>query len=159
MKSNLISKSQTQEIINSVEGTWNVKAPKIRNLRVHVVQEGDEIITDDAGWTIVRTGGVYLPFLGNDSLLQKFPNVTVDMGAVKFMCNGANVMRPGIRGFSEFQKDQVVCVAEESRHRFLAVGIAEVPSSDIKSMERGQVIRNMHHISDVLWEAGKTIKI
>ena len=81
----------------------------------------------------------------------------VDMGAVKFMCNGANVMRPGIRSYSEFEKDQVVCVIEESQHKFLAVGKAMVPSSELESMEKGEVVKNLHYISDKFWEIGKTI--
>ena len=39
----------------------------------------------------------YLPFLSETETLEKFPSVTVDMGAVKFMCKGANLMRPGIK--------------------------------------------------------------
>ena len=35
------------------------------------------------------------------------------MGAVKFMCKGANVMRPGITNFTDFEKNEIVCVIEE----------------------------------------------
>ncbi len=79
------------------------------------------------------------------------------MGAVKFMCNGANVMRPGIRSHSEFDREQVVCVIEESQHKFLAVGKSLVQSSELETMEKGEVIKNMHYISDKYWEIGKTI--
>ena len=44
------------------------------------------------------------------------------MGAVKFMCKGANLMRPGIKKFTEFEKDKLVCIVEETHHKFLAVG-------------------------------------
>ena len=158
MKSNLVSKSQTAEIISAVEDRWHIKAPKVRNLRIYHIEDDMKIITDEMGWSLVRVGDDYLPFLANHTLLQKFPSVTVDMGAVRFMCNGANIMRPGIREYSEFQEDEIVCVAEESQHKYLAVGISEVASNQIESMEKGQVIKNIHHISDRLWEAGKTVK-
>ncbi len=125
---------------------------------VHRIDQDREIITG-GGIMLLRVDGTYLPFLTQVDLLQKFPSVTVDMGAVRFMCNGANVMRPGIGEHTEFQKDDVVCVVEESRRKFLAVGTAMVSSADLDSMERGEVIRNMHYISDKFWEVGKTIKV
>ena len=65
-------------------------------------------------------------------------------------------MRPGIRSYSEFQKDRIVCVIEESQHKFLAVGKALVDSSEMESMKKGEVVKNIHYISDKYWEIGKT---
>jgi PUA domain protein len=90
-------------------------------------------------------------------MLEKFPTVTVDMGAVKFMCKGANLMRPGIKEFTEFEKDKLVCIVEESQHKFLAVGKSMVSSSELENMDKGEVIKNIHYISDKFWETGKTI--
>jgi len=98
-----------------------------------------------------------LPFLSETVTLEKFPNVMVDMGAVKFMCKGANVMRPGIKKFTEFEKDGIVCIVEESKHKFLAVGKALVSSSELENMDKGEVVKNLHYISDKFWETGKTI--
>ena len=110
-----------------------------------------------SGFKALRIGGDYLPFLSEIEILGRFPSIVVDMGAVRFMCKGANVMRPGIKRFSEFQKGEIVCIAEESRCKFLAVGRAVVDSAEAESMERGEVIRNMHFISDRFWEASKDI--
>ena len=52
------------------------------------------------GITILKINDDYLPFLNQTEILEKFPNVMVDMGAVKFMCNGANVMSPGIKRYT-----------------------------------------------------------
>jgi len=79
------------------------------------------------------------------------------MGAIKFMCKGANVMRPGIKSHSEFQKDSIVCIVEESQHKFLAVGKALVSSKELETMQKGEVVKNLHYISDKFWETGKTI--
>jgi PUA domain protein len=81
----------------------------------------------------------------------------VDIGAIKFMCKGANVMRPGIKKFTEFEKDKLVCIIEESHQKFLAVGKAMVSSSELEDMEKGEVIKNLHYVSDKFWETGKTI--
>ena len=156
MKSNLISKSETATLLKTVSEKWNMEFPKIKNLKVHQILEDAQIITGE-GIKILKIKEDYLPFLSETKMLEKFPSVMVDMGAVKFMCKGANVMRPGIKKFTEFEKEQLVCIVEESQHKFLAVGKAMVSSSELENMEKGEVIKNIHYISDKFWEIGKTI--
>ena len=156
MKSNLISKSETTSLLKIVSERWEMEFPKIKNLKVHQITNDAQIITGQ-GIKILKIDDDYLPFLSETETLEKFPNVTVDMGAVKFMCKGANLMRPGIKKFTEFEKDKLVCIIEESQHKFLAVGKAMVSSSELEEMEKGEVIKNMHYISDNFWETGKTI--
>ncbi|MBL7002296.1 MAG: RNA-binding protein [Nitrosopumilus sp.] len=156
MKSNLISKSETSSLLKIVSERWGMECPKIKNLKVHQISEEAQIIIG-AGIKILKINDDYLPFLSETELLEKFPNVIVDMGAVKFMCKGANLMRPGIKQFTTFEKDNLVCIIEESHHKFLAVGKAMVSSSELETMEKGEVIKNLHYISDKFWETGKTI--
>ena len=156
MKSNLISKSETAKLLEKISKRWNITFPKIKNLRVHQISEQVQIITGNE-MKILNIDDEYMPFLSETELLKKFPYVMVDMGAVKFMCNGANVMRPGIKKHSDFEKDNTVCIIEESQNKFLAVGKALVSSQDIENMEKGEIIKNIHYISDKYWEIGKTI--
>jgi len=156
LKSNLISKSETSEILKIVSERWEMDCPKIKNFKVHQISSDEQIIVGN-GIMILKIDGEYLPFLSETEMLKKFPNVVVDMGAVKFMCKGANVMRPGIKKFTEFEKDNVVCIIEESQQKFLAVGKAMVSSSELESMEKGEIVKNLHYISDKFWEIGKTI--
>ncbi|MFB5635910.1 MAG: PUA domain-containing protein [Nitrosopumilus sp.] len=156
MKSNLISKSETSALLKTVSERWGIEFPKIKNVKVHQILDDAQIITG-SGIKILKVDDDYLPFLSETETLEKFPTVTVDMGAVKFMCKGANVMRPGIKKFTEFEKDKLVCIVEESQHKFLAVGKSLVASSELENMEKGEVIKNIHYISDRFWETGKTI--
>jgi len=130
--------------------------PKIKNLMSHYVDAESQILIGDS-LKILRINDEYIPFLSEIKLLERFPNVVVDMGAVKFMCNGANVMRPGIKNYSDFSKDDIICVVEESQHKFLAVGKALVNSSEMKEMSKGEVIKNLHYISDKYWEISKIL--
>ena len=156
MKSNLISKSETSTLLKKISQEWNIEFPKMKNVRVHQILNDAQIITGE-GLKILKIENDYLPFLSETAILEKFPNVEVDMGAVKFMCKGANLMRPGIKKFTEFEKDKLVCIAEETHHKFLAVGKSVVSSSELENMEKGEVIQNLHYISDKFWETGKTI--
>jgi len=156
LKSNLISKSETSAVLKKITEQWGMELPKIKNLKVHQIENNAQIITGDQ-IKILRIDDDYLPFLSETTLLEKFPNVMVDMGAVKFMCKGANVMRPGIKKYTEFEKDKLVCIVEESQHKFLAVGKSMVSSTELENIDKGEIVKNMHYISDKFWETGKII--
>ena len=109
MKVNLVSKSETNQILELVSKQWKQELPKIKNLKVYFIDQNSQLIVG-SGITILKIDDQYLPFLNQTQVLEKFRNVMVDMGAVKFMCNGANVMRPGIKKYTKFSKDDVVCI-------------------------------------------------
>ena len=156
MKTNLISKSETNHILEMVSKQWNQELPKIKNLKVYFIDQNSQLIVG-SGITILKIDDQYLPFLNQTQVLEKFPNVMVDMGAVNFMCNGANVMRPGIKKYTKFSKDDVVCIVEESKHKFLAVGKALTDSLELENISKGEVVKNLHYVSDKYWEISKTI--
>ena len=157
MKSNLISKSETAKIFEELNTQWKIDVPKQKNVRTHQIDEKGVIITGN-GITAVKIGDDILPFLDDIPVLEKFPYVKVDIGAIKFVCKGANVMRPGITKFSDFESGEIVCIIEESQNKFLAVGKAKMSSKEAEDANNGEVIKNMHYISDDFWETKKEIK-
>jgi PUA domain protein len=136
---------------------WRIEIPKAKTLVLHELDDSSSMITGDS-ITAIRIGETYLPFLSETALLEKFPKAIVDTGAIKFVCNGANVMRPGIKKFTEFQKDDIICVVEEVHNKFLAIGKALVSSAEMATISKGEVVKNLHYISDKYWEAAKLIK-
>ncbi|RNJ77401.1 MAG: RNA-binding protein [Nitrosopumilus sp. H8] len=156
MKSNLVSKSETADILASASEDWGITIPKIKNLMVYEIDSESQVIVGGST-RMIKTDGAYLPFLSDVETLARFPSVTVDMGAVKFVCKGADIMRPGITGSTDFESGGIVCVIEESQKKFLAVGRALVGSSEMDGMEKGQIIRNIHYISDKFWQAAKSV--
>ena len=157
MKSNLLSKTDTAEALEKISSQWGIELPKVKTLTIHEIEDDASLVTGE-GFAAIKLGDTYIPFLSETGLLERFPKVVVDMGAVKFVCNGASVMRPGIKSFSEFEKDQTVCVVEESHNKFLAVGRSLVSSKDMPTITKGEVVKNLHYVSDRFWEAAKNIK-
>jgi len=157
LKSNLLSKSTTAETLGKISSQWSIELPKVKTLTIHEIDDNASLITGD-GVSAIKLGETYIPFLSDTGLLERFPKIVVDMGAVKFVCNGATVMRPGVKNYSEFEKDQIVCVVEESRNKFLAIGRSLVSSKDMATMTKGEVVKNLHYVSDRFWEAAKEIK-
>ena len=157
MKSNLLSKSTTAETLEKISSQWSIELPKVKTLTIHEIDDDASLITGD-GLSAIKLGETYIPFLSETGLLERFPKIVVDMGAVKFVCDGATVMRPGVKNYSEFEEDQIVCVVEESHNKFLAVGRSLVSSKEMVTMAKGEVVKNLHYVSDRFWESAKKIK-
>ena len=88
--------------------------------------------------------------LENGDFLKK---ITVDKGAVKFVCNGADIMRPGIKNIDEnIQKDEFVSIIEETYGKPLVVGIALFDGKEIKSMTTGRAVKTLHYMGDDIWK-------
>ncbi|HET9357813.1 MAG TPA: PUA domain-containing protein, partial [Nitrososphaeraceae archaeon] len=81
----------------------------------------------------------------------------VDMGAVKFVCNGARVTRPGIIRLDNFDRGDLVTVKDEKYSKVLAVGRAIEDSTAAAKNTKGYVIENLHYIGDDFWESYKDI--
>lgn len=78
--------------------------------------------------------------------------VTVDMGAVPFVYNGADVMAPGIvEADPAIQVGHMVWVRDEKNRRPLAVGRAVMDGPTMAREEHGKAIDTLHHVGDDVW--------
>jgi PUA-domain protein len=97
-----------------------------------------------------------VPFLTVRGLLKYTSTkrfVTVDMGAIKFVYNGADVMGPGIVETDPGIKEgDLVWVRDVNNLRPLAVGRALMDSAAMKRKERGKAVGSMLHVGDKLWQ-------
>jgi len=85
------------------------------------------------------------------------PRITVDMGAVRFVVNGADIMRPGITEIDDRVKENgIVVVVDENHGKPLAVGVSKMAADELRAANSGKVIKSIHHINDDLWVFGKS---
>ena len=133
-------------------------------LGVDPFRDRDDIDLAEAGeWKLLiaddEVRGILVgdrPFLTVRGLL-KYPAtkrwVTVDMGAVPFVYNGADVMAPGIVDAEPgIQPGDLVWVRDEKNRRPLAIGEALMSGPGMVASEKGKAIRSIHHVGDVLWK-------
>jgi len=91
-----------------------------------------------------------LKYLQKNNILK---TCTIDMGAVKFIINGADLMRPGIKEIDQtIKKDDIISIIDINNKKPIAIGIALFDSSEIQSMTSGKVIKNIHYVGDELWK-------
>lgn len=90
-----------------------------------------------------------LRLLLKNNFLKK---VTVDMGAVKHVTSGADVMRPGIVSVDDGIKEHdIVVVIDQNHQKPLAVGHALLSSEEIRKIEKGKTVEVLHYVGDKIW--------
>ena len=78
--------------------------------------------------------------------------VTVDSGAISFVSDGADVMRPGIvEASDDIEPDDLAVVVEEQHGKALAVARADAAGAEMVG-DSGKVLENLHHVGDDLYE-------
>jgi PUA domain protein len=154
----VLSKSETAKLFDTLTSSWPQDIlPKVKNIKVYEIEREKCLLSADDKMVAAQVRGLIVPFLAKQEQLQRFPSVTIDRGAVKFVCNGAKVMRPGIINFDSFKKGEIVVVKDQTHGRGLAVGLALEDSEVAEGMTKGYVIDTLHYISDKIWEAYKKI--
>lgn len=122
-----------------------------------ILDDGSKILLLDGDIVFFESEGRLIPTLR--SLLGgivHIPQVTVDMGAVKFVVNGADIMRPGITQVDDAVRENgIVAIVDERHGKPLAVGISKMSAEDIRAAASGKVVKSVHHINDELWDFSK----
>jgi len=114
-------------------------------------------------YRVVYVNGKILAFLPDDVPfltvrgLLNYPStkrfVTVDMGAVKFVYNGADVMGPGIVDVDPgIRAGDLVWVRDIKNSRPLAVGRALMDAAAMRGKEKGKAVASILHVGDKLWQ-------
>ncbi len=84
--------------------------------------------------------------------------VTVDMGAVKFVANGADVMGPGIVDVDPaIAEGDLVWIRDERNLRPLAIGRALMPAAEMASKPKGKAVSSLHYVGDKLWSLDEDV--
>lgn len=123
-----------------------------------------EVVEDARGTIILQEGepalllhqGEWLPTLQALNKSNPLKKITVDMGAIPYVCSGADVMRPGIKKIEDgIGKNSPVCIIDEKYGKILAVGIALFDSEEMRKMEKGKMVKNINYVGDWIWNFNK----
>ncbi|KAJ3096016.1 hypothetical protein HDU97_006317 [Phlyctochytrium planicorne] len=93
-------------------------------------------------------------------LIHRYPDIMpkhqVDKGAIKFVISGAHIMCPGLTSKGAvLQKDvpaeTLVAITAEGKEHALAIGLTKMSDTEIKSINKGIAVENIHSIYDGLY--------
>ena len=148
-----LSKSDIKKLNQEIQDKYRAADFFEKKARVELVKEEYEIITLDNKPCFFYLDKQIIPTL---KLLLKnnfMKKVTIDMGAVKFIASGADLMRPGITDIEEgIKKDDFISIIDENNKKPIAIGQAMMNSEKMKATESGKVIKNIHYVGDKLWK-------
>ncbi|MBY9015320.1 MAG: DUF1947 domain-containing protein [Candidatus Lokiarchaeota archaeon] len=160
-----IQKSQIKELRDDILGHYDEKfVAQIfpRKARIEVIQtdSGDTLYAVNNVLKLWKSKDGYIPVL--TLLLNKqveMKKIVVDKGAIRFVTNAADVMRPGITKIdASIKKDDVVVIVDENHDRALAIGKAMLNATQMQEAKAGKVVKNLHTIQDDVWKFAKEFK-
>ena len=115
-------------------------------------EDGKKVYLLDDEITLFDFEGSIYPTL-RCGCVDSLPAVIVDMGAIPFVCKGADVMAPGIVEIkTPFEEGALVVVRDVKHGKALAIGKALRGSAAIMVEKKGKVIHNLHYVGDRIWE-------
>ena len=114
----------------------------------------DDIILIDGSPMIMMIDGEPFPTLkGALKLDIQSRYVVVDMGAVKFVIKGADIMSPGITDADpDVKEGDLVIIVDEIHRKPLATGRSLISGPEMVENTGGKAVKTIHHIGDKLWD-------
>ena len=154
-KRHSIRKSQAQDLLARLTDEIGPSAKLFSADMIEVIETNADVslflvnkkpVLMDSGTWVFPTlkGAVQSPFPER--------RVVVDTGAIPYVVNGADVMRPGIVAVSDDVKAmKPVQIVDERHGKPLAIGIALLNAPDIRSSSTGKMVKRFHHVGDEIW--------
>jgi PUA domain protein len=114
--------------------------------------ETDLVLVDGEPLVAYFDGEPFLTVRGANAFPPERRTVTVDAGAVSFVSDGADVMRPGIVEADDvIDPEELVVIVEETHGKALAVGRSRVAGDELVG-DSGKVVDSVHHVGDELYQ-------
>jgi len=154
----MLRKSETKLLTQELAGFKDALNFDEQKTRIEVVEFSDEeLFLFDGKPLLFRAESQLIPTLFFERYIASAPRIIVDMGAVPHVCNGADVMAPGVRAVTgRFSNAEFVVVQDEKHGKPIAVGRALFDSEGIGKVTRGAVVKTLHYVGDQVYNICKS---
>ena len=154
-KRHSIRKTQVSELTARLTTEIDGAADLFSGERLEVVETntGLQIFLVDRKPLLMEYRETVFPTL-RGALERPFPQrrIVVDSGAVPYVINGADVMRPGIVSVTDdVRAGGLVQIVEERHGKPIAIGVAILDASEIRVRTGGKMAKNIHYVGDEIW--------
>jgi len=155
-----LRKSEIKPLISEIEMFKNELEFDERKTRTEVIEiDGEQLILFDGKPLLFKAEGQLIPTLFFERYIASAPKIAVDRGAIPHICNGADVMAPGVRNIEKsFLKEGFVVVVDETHGKPLAVGRALLDSETMRRTERGPIVKTLHYVGDKIYNTSKALQ-
>ena len=146
-----------------------LKKKKIKEIKAELGEYGDllqnkknvEILEAEPNSFILVDGEPYIimiddrPFPTLKAALENQidgKKVTVDMGAIRFVSNGADIMSPGIVAADDgIGEGDIVLIIDETHGKPLAIGVSLISGEEMVENDSGKAVETKHYVGDDIW--------
>ena len=154
-KRHSIRKSQGQDLLTRLAEQIGPSSELFRADMIEVIETNADVslflvnkrplLMDSGTWVFpTLKGAVQIPFPER--------RVAVDAGAIPYVVNGADIMRPGIVSVTDDVKAGCpVQIVDERHGKPLAIGIALFDAPEMRAATAGKMVKKFHHVGDEVW--------
>ncbi|EFN51192.1 hypothetical protein CHLNCDRAFT_56407 [Chlorella variabilis] len=142
----------------SETGVIDVILPKKQDLVLIKLPEYVQLLVlDKTPLFFSMRDGPWFPTL---RLLHQYPDMMpklrADLGAIKFVLSGANIMAPGLTSpgatiHDEVEEGRAVAIYAEGKEHAMAVGYTKMSTAQMRELNKGIGVDNLHYLTDGLW--------
>jgi PUA-domain protein len=161
VKRYFLKEKATRQLLLELSQKFNVDTEQLFGPKPHIElaeTQIAEILLINRKPLFARVNENILPTLIFNEVFSLFPKIVVDMGAVPYVCNGADLMVPGVVQINgDFNTNDFVLIVDERHGKPLAIGVALFDSHVMRKMKRGKIVRNIHYVGDKLWKVLKNM--
>ncbi len=146
-----LSNKEIKAFLDIIKKEYNLELSKKERYELFEDKEKKIILSDNKPIFFYYENRLIptLKLILENNFLKK---ITIDMGAVRFIASGADVMRPGIVEIEEnILKDEIVSIIDINNKKPIAIGISIFNSEEIKKLSQGKVIKTIHYVSDKIF--------
>ena len=155
----MLRKSEIKPLLQEISKFRNSLEFDEKRTRTEVIEiENQMLVLFDGRPLLFKVETALVPTLFFDSYVSSSPKIVVDKGAIPHICNGADIMAPGVRGLEgTFSSGGFVVVVDENYRKPIAVGRALYDSGTLSTIERGAVVKTLHYVGDPIYNTSKSI--
>lgn len=155
----MLKKSEIKKIFPEINKFKNELGFDEKTTRIEIiVTDVGNLYLFEGKPLLFRSEDKLIPTLFFERYISSAPKIIVDMGAIPHLCNGADLMAPGVQKVAdEFSKGGLVLIVDEKYGKGIAIGEALFNSNEIIKMNQGKIIRTLHYVGDNLYEVSKGI--
>ncbi|KAL4439866.1 hypothetical protein ABPG75_002867 [Micractinium tetrahymenae] len=143
----------------SETGVLDVVLPKKQDLVLVKLPEYVQLLVlNNVPLFFSMRDGPWFPTL---RLLHQYPDMMprlrADLGAIKFVLSGANIMCPGLTSpgatiHDEVEEGAAVAIYAEGKEHAMAVGYTKMSTTQMREVNKGIGVDNLHYLNDGLWK-------
>jgi len=124
---------EIKELIRMIEENYSIKFSRKEKFEID-----DEIILINGHPFFFYYEKRLVPTLKLISENNILKTITIDMGAVKFVAKGADIMRPGITKIDEtIEMNDLVTIVDETHNKAIGIGLALFSGKEMQNVTSG----------------------